>query len=401
MATQLVYSNSDRLVYDTPINPCAQYLAPESLSSAPFLARWDELVFSASEPNPFHESWFLLPALREFDPQNQSKIFTIWSGSPFESDLLGLMPVCDLQHYGRWPIAHRQNWLHPNAFLGNPLVRRGHEELFWRVLLKETDKKSGKSMFMHLNGLNINGRLQKALETVCAEESRCFALVHREERAFLQSELTAQEYYEASMRSKKRKELRRQKNRLEELGGLSFSRSDGSNALDEWIDTFLMLERKGWKGNNSSALDCSVDTRRLFKEALCGAAKQNRLELLDLRLDKKPIAMLVNFLCPPGSFSFKTTFDEEYSRFSPGVLLQIENLDLLERPELDWCDSCAAEGHPMIDSIWSGRRAIGRYSVAIGGSGKRALFGLMLQAEVTRMRSRNAAATVKQNSGAE
>jgi hypothetical protein len=96
------------------------------------------------------------------------------------------------------------------------------------------------------------------------------------------------------------------------------------------------------------------------------------------------LAMLVNFMCAPGSFSFKTAFDEDYARFSPGVLLQIENLALLEHPHIAWCDSCAAEGHPMIDSLWTGRRAVGRYSVAIGGSGRRAIFGALLKAELGR-----------------
>jgi hypothetical protein len=54
---------------------------------------------------------------------------------------------------------------------------------------------------------------------------------------------------------------------------------------------------------------------------------------------------------------------------------------------LEYCDSCASEGHPMIDSLWTGRRAIGRYSVAIGGSGRRAIFSGLLKAELARSKS--------------
>jgi hypothetical protein len=72
-------------------------------------------------------------------------------------------------------------------------------------------------------------------------------------------------------------------------------------------------------------------------------------------------------------------------------LLQIENLALLKHDSIEWCDSCAAEGHPMIDSLWTERRQIGRYSVAIGGKGRRTLFGMLLKAELTKMywRARN------------
>ena len=145
------------------------------------------------------------------------------------------------------------------------------------------------------------------------------------------------------------------------------------------------MESRGWKGSNGSALGCAPDTRDLFRGALRGAARQGQLQLLDLRLDGAPLAMLVNFICGRGSFSFKTAFDEDFARFSPGVLLQIENLALLERDGTDWCDSCAAEGHPMIDSLWTGRRQIGRYSAAIGGFARRSAFGILVKAEQGRM----------------
>ena len=78
--------------------------------------------------------------------------------------------------------------------------------------------------------------------------------------------------------------------------------------------------------------------------------------------------MLVNFLTPPGSFSFKTAFDEAYARFSPGVLIQLDNLDILDSPDISWMDSCAATDHPMIDHLWGERRSIVRLSVSLRGA---------------------------------
>ena len=116
------------------------------------------------------------------------------------------------------------------------------------------------------------------------------------------------------------------------------------------------------------------ETTALMTAALQGAAERGRLERLALSLDGAPIAMLANFLCPPGAFSFKTAFDERYARFSPGVLIQRENLALLDRADIDYCDSCASADHPMIDHVWRERRAIGRYSIGIGGPLRRAIF---------------------------
>lgn len=347
---------------------------------ARFIDAWNHLAAQAIEPNPFSESWFLRPALEQFDSADNAQLFTLWDGD----QLCGLMPLSAQPRYGRWPMPHIQNWLHHNAFLGTPLVAAGYEEIFWRAYLAQLDNDPGKALFAHLHCLTIGGSLAEALERVCDNQKRRYALVQRTERAFLERGLSPEAYLENVMRGKKRKELRRQKNRLTEEGDLTFARDNSAIGLEEWTQEFLALERRGWKGESRSALACADDTRTLLTEVLSGAAAAGRLERLDLRLDGRPLAMLVNFFCAPGSFSFKTAFDEDYARFSPGVLLQIENLALLEHPEIAWCDSCAAEGHPMIDGLWTGRRAVGRYSVAIGGSGRRAIFGAVLQAELAR-----------------
>jgi CelD/BcsL family acetyltransferase involved in cellulose biosynthesis len=372
---------------DRPSLPALLLSAHEAAQCPAFCAAWDELSRGAAEPNPFYESWFLRPALRIFDTEAAVSFFTLWDGAPRASKLVGMLPLINQVSYGRWPMAHISNWLHHNAFLGTPLVLPGHAHRFWDQLLAVLDSAKGSQLFLHINGLVTGGPLQQGLLEICAQGNRSSALVNEQHRAFLHGPSTAAEYYANVVRSKKRKELRRQRNRLAEIGDLTFRRHDGGADLDHWTGEFLELERRGWKGTSRSALDCEDDTRILFRESLHGAATRGQLELLDLRLDGAPLAMLVNFICPPGSFSFKTAFDEDYARFSPGVLLQIENLDLLERDGIAWCDSCAAPGHPMIDSLWSGRRTIGRYSVAIGGFARRKAFGLFLKAELMRMRS--------------
>lgn len=343
-----------------------------------FVAQWDNLAAAASEANAFYESWFLLPSLREFG--RDIPLFAVFSGE----ELIGLLPVSRELRYGRWPVPNIQNWMHPNMFLGAPLVRSGYELPFWQALFLKMDAQPGLGLFLHIHCLPVDGTLAKAMHIVADADERHHALVHLQERAFLQSGKSAEEYYLETMRGKKRKELRRQRKRLGELGNIVFSRSDGKTGLNRWCDEFLVLESKGWKGKEGSALDCTENTRCLLYDVLRGAAAQGRLELLDLRLDGRPLAMLVNFLTPPGSFSFKTSFDEDYRQYSPGVLLQIGNLGLLERTGISWCDSCAAEGHPMIDSIWAQRRNVGRYSIAIGGAARRAIFDCYLNGELMR-----------------
>jgi CelD/BcsL family acetyltransferase involved in cellulose biosynthesis len=200
----------------------------------------------------------------------------------------------------------------------------------------------------------------------------------------LQSRLSPQAYFETSLSGKKRKELRRQFARLSEEGAIRFQRRHGGEELNQWADDYLALERRGWKGGQGSALACDPANAVFFRNALAGAAANGRLERLAITLDGAPIAMLANFLTPPGAYSFKTAYDERYARFSPGVLLQRENLELLAREDIAWADSCAAADHPMIERIWREKRRIGRVSVAIGGPLRRAAAEALFRAETRR-----------------
>jgi len=341
------------------------------------IARWDALAQWASEPNPFHESWFLLPALRAFDPEHEIKLLCLESGG----QLAGMLPVRRSARYYGHPIPHIANWLHGNAFAGTPLVAQGFERAFWRELFAWCDSHPGGALFLHLAQLPAEGALADALAQVLGEQGRQGAAVMREERAMLRSSLSPEAYLEESLSGKKRKELRRQHRRLEEEGELSVERQEGRDHLSAWIEEFLALEHAGWKGAKGSALACETGTARLFRDALQGAAARGRLERLAIRLDGRPLAMLATFLCPPGAFSFKTAFDEDFARFSPGVLLQRENLELLTRPEIEWADSCAAEDHPMIDHFWRERRTVVRHNIAIGGKARRLLFSALAARE--------------------
>jgi len=344
------------------------------------IAAWDELAARASEPNPFLESWYLLPSLRALDPEGDITILLFEA----HGTLAGLMPLYRQRRYYRYPLPNLASWVHANAFLGAPLVARGHERAFWQALLRWSDDHAGRGLFFHLRQLPLTGPLFDALRAVLRADGRRAGIVHREERALLASGLSPDAYLEAAMSGKKRKELRRQFARLSELGETRFERRHDDAGLHRWVDDFLALEAAGWKGRAGSALACYPETAKLFRESLCGAARRGKLERLTLSLEGRPLAMLATFLSPPGAFAFKTAFDESFARFSPGVLLQRENLGLLDREDIAWSDSCAAADHPMIDHIWRERRPVGSLSFAIGGPLRRAAFHRLLRTEVRR-----------------
>ena len=105
-----------------------------------------------------------------------------------------------------------------------------------------------------------------------------------------------------------------------ELGAVEFSAFNG-DALDQWCSDFLTLEAAGWKGERGAALGNTSETRDFFRSMLAGAARAGVLDMQRLTLGGRPISMLVNFLTPPGSWSFKIAHDENWARYSPGVVI--------------------------------------------------------------------------------
>jgi CelD/BcsL family acetyltransferase involved in cellulose biosynthesis len=338
---------------------------PAEEALAALASEWAALAAEASEPNAFAEHWFVAASLPAMAAGREIRLMEARRGDR----LIGLLLVAVETGYARLPVRLVRNWCHDQMFLGTPLVAAGDEAAFWTAIIDALDRADWAPNFLHLRGLVADGPVLRGLRGRGA-------IVYRETRAFLESGLSPEAYFQRAVRQKKRKEIRRLRNRLAELGPVEAHALDDDAALDRWCDLYLALERAGWKGREGSALTCSPDTEAFFRAAIRGAWEAGRLQFLRLDVGGRTIAMLVNFLTPPGSFSFKTVFDETYSRFSPGVLIQLENLAILADPGIAWMDSCAAADHPMIESLWTGRRAIVRVTIPLKGIRRTAIFAL-------------------------
>lgn len=328
-------------------------------------SEWAALADAASEPNPFAEHWFVAASLPTMAAGREVRLME----ARRDGRLIGLLPVAVETGYARLPVGLVMNWCHDQMFLGTPLVAAGEEAAFWAAILDALGEADWAPNFLHLRGMVEGGPVLRGL-------GGRGAVVHREMRAFLESGLGPEAYYAEAVRPKKRKEIRRQRNRLAELGPLEARVLSDPAALDAWCDTYLAIEKAGWKGAAGSALACDGATERFFRAAVRAASDAGRLQFLRLDVGGRTVAMLVNFLTPPGSFTFKTVFDEDYRRFSPGVQIQLENLAILNRPGIVWMDSCAVGDHPMIDSLWTGRRTIVRVTIPLKGVRRTAVFTL-------------------------
>lgn len=360
---------------DAPGDTLTAEVATLDAIPAHWASAWDMLAVEAGEPNAFAERWFVEASRALADPACPVRLIAIWG----EQRLIGVLPLTIAPRYGRARVPHVTNWLHHHSFLGSPLIAAGWERAFWRTALDTLDGADWATGFVHIAAMVADGPVARGLQA--AARGRGHAMVHRVQRALLAGGLDSRAYYETHVRKKKRKEIERLRTRLAEAGDVTYASlaRDGGD-VGGWCEQFLALERAGWK-RGAGALANAPETQRFFHKAMAGAWQAGRLDMLRLALDGRPLAMLINFITPPGSFSFKIAFDEEFARFSPGVLIQLENLRLLDRREVAWMDSCASPDHPMINSLWAERREIVRVSVSLSGARRRLAFAAVRTAE--------------------
>ncbi|QLC22397.1 GNAT family N-acetyltransferase [Parasphingopyxis sp. CP4] len=353
------------------------FVLPANISPA-LCAQWSVLADQAADPNCFAERWFLEPSLALLAEQDEVKLALVTS---MDGLLVGLIPLAYDPTYGRLPVGNVMNWRHHHSFLGSPIVRRGMETDFWIALITALDMGPWSANLMHISDLPANSRSLYGLQNAAAKLGRPCDTVLRKQRAMLKSNANPSDYWEANVRKKKRKELNRLAKRLSEQGQLSFRTLEADESATPWIEAFLELERRGWKGRQGTALACNPNEAEFLMTVAQGAHAARKLDFHRMDLDGKPIAMLINFLTGKGGFSYKIAFDEDYARYSPGILIEQYNLRILDRSDIDWVDSCATENHAMIESIWAERREIVRVTVPIGSQRNRWVFRASRMAE--------------------
>lgn len=335
------------------------------------LAAWQHFDDHHATDNIFYKKWYLQPSLQLFDPDGNVELFLCWKHDDSQKNgpriLVGILPLSTVRRYGRWPFPHITNWMHPNIFIGNPNIIAGFEDGFWVQLFSALDTKYGTGPFLHLHSQVQDFASASALNRVAKVSGRYNDAVQTFVRAMLKTDMDGDAYYRSTVRSKKRKELRRLRNRLSDEGIVAIVRGCADQDVGQWIDSFLSLEQSGWKGEAGSALASHEDSRALFTQVIKAAYERDAVDFASMTLNGRPIAMLATLINGDYGYSFKTCFDEDYARYSPGVLLQVELMGMHQQYGLKLIDSCAAQNHPMIDSLWGQRRNIVRRSVSLNG----------------------------------
>ncbi len=336
------------------------------------IASWDALAAAATEPNPFYESWMLLPALRAFGDACDFEFVLVFgyeeAAPAVNAELCGLFPLRRQRRISGVPARHRVGWRHDYCFSGVPLVRRGRERAVVEAFLDAMDTQRDGGGIVRFDQWPADGALHAALFDELDRRRAATYVRSRAARAFLRPSTDANAYLGDALTPKRRKEFGRLERRLAELGRVRYDALASDGDVDRWLADFIALEAKGWKGREGTAFQSRERDRIWLEEIARAAFAKGRLELLALRRDEIAIAFKLNLLAADGAFGFKIAFDEEWGRYSPGVLLEIENVRRIHAMGgRHWMDSCADPHHPMANRLWSGRRVYEDFFFALRG----------------------------------
>ncbi|HEU0173515.1 MAG TPA: GNAT family N-acetyltransferase [Blastocatellia bacterium] len=332
------------------------------------VAAWEHLADAAIEPNVFYEPWMLMPALRAYGAEKRS-LFALVQGPdparPLGPPLLyGFFPLELKDHCEgisrKLPLKTLCLWRKPEMiYLCAPLLRAGYGREALSAFFNWLDTGGHNCSLMEFGFVTGEGPFHHLLIDYLHENLKFSYVAESFTRAMFRPAADAEDYIRVALNRARRKEYRRQERRLAETGRLEYSTLDADSDVGAWIEEFIEFEATTWKGKGGRALAGNEADRKYFVEIAREAFRRGKLMMLALRFNGRLIAFKVNFLSGYGSFAFKISFDEEYARYSPGVLLELENIRLLhERPQIKWMDSCASPDRFMINHLWTDRRAI-------------------------------------------
>lgn len=325
---------------------------------------WRSLMARAHERNVFLEPEFALCQAQHHPQGHGARFILIWDGaegSPSKT-LIGLAAIL-MPKPGNGRIARL--WLTPKMTLSTPLLDRNRSlqalDLLHAYLASEHPHVDA----LVLPQVAVHGPVGEILRRHSEAHGLATTVFDERMRAIATRSESPNWFLKDHVSPKKRRELDRQRRRLEERGALAYTSATSPAEVRAAMEKFLALEASGWKGESRTALLCDPSSAAFARSMTRQFAQAGACRIDALEIDGKPLAMGIILGSGRTAYYWKTTYDESFARYSPGVLFTAEmTKNLIEAGGHDIIDSCAIPNHPMIDHLWPERIAIGDLCIA-------------------------------------
>jgi hypothetical protein len=332
----------------------------------------DFLSNRAMEPNVFFSGRFLAPAMPRLEDR-QVNFAIIRDLNEKRSRMRLLMPFSvDKPGFAVGPSIIR-GWANSFGPLGTPLVDAEDaaetlDNLFEGLITPDL----GLPGTLVLPDVRLNGIFVRMAKAVALSRNLPLTIANPYERPMLQSDDDAIVYLGRTVSSSHLREMRRQWRLLEELGTVVHTVARQPREIHMRFEEFLALEAGGWKGKRRSALVTDRYHTAFAREAVSNLAEIDAVRIHTIDLKGKAIASVVVLMMGGEAYTWKTAYDESYSRYSPGKLLMSELTEWhLDDANVVRSDSCAVSDHPIMSRFWREREEMGTLVIGLTQNGDR------------------------------
>ena len=316
--------------------------------------QWRALSERAAEPNGYYLPDWELAINASARGRGGASALGSWSDA---NELTGLLPVISMWRAYKIPLPALVS-ADPYGSLFTPLLDRDHPEQAAADILHRARQAGAHALI--LRDASLRGDAMQAFTAVLRRDGIKPRVLQSHVRAALDARRDADELLHEALGHKKLKELRRQRNRLADHGGVDFSIARTPGDVAAAIEIFLKLEASGWKGKRGTALARHEGDAAFIRRATSALAASGQCEIVTLKAGAVPVAAAIVLRHQDRAFYFKLGVDEHFSKFSPGVQLTLElTRHLCADPDIAMADSTANPDHSMINPIWRERLAIG------------------------------------------
>ncbi|MGE3989218.1 GNAT family N-acetyltransferase [Pseudorhodoplanes sp.] len=277
--------------------------------------------------------------------------------------LTGLMPVRWARQALSLPVPLLVSW---NAYapFSVPLLDRDNAEHAAGALIDAARAAGARALL--LQSVATSGPAYAAIAAALAQRGLSGRVMRSYRRAGLDAQADAEATLRAALSIKKLKELRRQRNRLEDNGAVMFETASAPDRIGPALEAFLALEARGWKGHCGTALIQHPGDAAFIRQAAPALAARGQFEVVSLCRNGETLAAGLILRDRGRAFFFKIAMDENEARTSPGVQLTLDlTRHLCADPAVAFADSSADGEHPMIDHVWRERITIADVLIAL------------------------------------
>jgi hypothetical protein len=326
----------------------------------------DFLSNRALEPNVFFTGRFLAPAMPRLEDRIV-RLALIRDSDERRSRIRFLMPF-SIEKPGfsiGAPIIRA--WSNPFGPLGVPLLdAEGAAETIDNLYEAFASPSAGLPGVLVLPDVRLTGKFAQLARAVAIGRNLPLTVTDTFTRPMLESLEDGESYLRHAISPSHFRELRRQWNRLQALGSVSYNVARQPADIRLRMEEFLALEASGWKGRQGTAMVLDRYRCAFAREAITNLAEADSVRIHTLDLDGHAIASMVVFMMAGDAYTWKTAYDERYAKYSPGKLLMAELTEWhLDDANIVRSDSCATPDHAVMSRFWEERDEMGTLVIGL------------------------------------